>query len=296
MKALCKCFVLLAGLVVLNACDKDPSAEPVEPEIPVTLDTLPHEPGVSAPNLPGSQNRISSYRLSSIDYNTEPSGKGYYHYNADGTVQQIQFSFRGGTATMNYTYNNQALSQIMEEHSEYKTEYTYEKGWISNISQLSTISHSGYKFFFSYNANGTVANLRYYNQNDVGSTLIYTSTYTYGTDQLLKKITSVGNNSSKVISVIESYSDECDFNPLTFVNNSLGELYTIYNLPVLSQMKRLPKKIKEIFVNSAGTPISEMNIEYNYTFTGKRLDTVLTSTRYPASPQSNHTSEMALHY
>lgn len=297
MKAQRICYFLLAGLVVLNACRKEHSADPVESGIPVSLDTLPHEAGLPAPNLPPSQNRIPSYRLSSVDYNSTPGGTGYYHYNGDGTVQQIQYgSSQSATTNVDYSYNNKAISEIREGHSEYKTLYTYEKGWISIISRTSVISHRGYKFVFTYNTNGTVARMKYYNINEAGDVLIYSTTYTYDTNNLPAKITSVANNSTTIIWTVDGYSNECDFNPLTFSNTSLGERYELYNLPVMSQLKRLPSKINKTFLNSSGVATNEQTLEYNYTLTGKRLDKIVTSARYPANPQYNYSSEMVFHY
>ncbi|AXY77802.1 hypothetical protein D3H65_29125 [Paraflavitalea soli] len=297
MKAQHISFFLLAGLVTFNACRKDGSAGLTKPDVTRIVDTLPHEPGLPAPNLPASQNRISNYRLSSIDYNSDPGGTAYYHYNGDGTTRQVQYSARhSGTTNVDYTYDNNALSEIMAEHSEYKTKYTYEKGWISTISHVSSISNRGYKFLFTYNTNGTVARMKYYNINEAGDVLIYTNTYTYDTNGLVKKITAVANNSTSVILSINSYSSECDFNPLTFSGITLGDQYELFNQPVMSQLKRLPARITKTFLNNAGAVTSEVGIDYNYTITGTRLDKVVTSIRYPANPQSNSSSEMVFHY
>lgn len=293
MKAQVVCF-LLGGLILFNACRKTGSPGP---EDPGKLDTLPHEPGVSAPNLPGLQNTIAGYRISSVDYNSDPGATAYYHYNSDSTLRQIQYKVtQRGTTNVDYTYNNKAISQIVTDGSENKIGFLYEKGWINTISHTSVITNRGYKFIYTYNMNGTVAIMRYYNKNEAGDHLIYTNTYTYDSNRLPKKITSVANNSTTIVWTIDGYSEECAFNPWTFTNIGLNELYSFYNLPVLSQLNRLPKKFSKAFINSSGVMTSEMSIEYNYTLTGKRLDKVIISTRYPANPQSNYSSEMLLHY
>jgi hypothetical protein len=224
------CLTLLAFSLVFTACNRD-------------LSLLPDEEPTPQP--------IPKYLLKSLEYKTF-NATSVYTYNPDSTLQKIVSTSHIASSTANFTYANKMISAVNVSGSLTRTIYTYINGKISTIF-FSTMGQNdrGHELDFTYNSAGKVSKVVYTYLNEAGELPKYVSTYEYNTAGLPSEIASVTGNTT-VSWHIEEYSNECDFSPFTFIHYSLDELYELYNFPVISQMKRLPKKIIEtIQVGSA---------------------------------------------
>lgn len=275
-------FSSVFALFLLPACNKEDAPTDEPPPVP---------------GLPRPQNAIPAFRVSSVLYKLDPEATGDYEYNSDSTLKAIVYrEAQGNIGKVDYIYQQKAISQIVEAGSVYDLSFGYLQGRIHTMERRHRTSNSGYRFTFAYNTNGTVDTLKYYNRNAGTEQLTYTSVYHYDASHLPVKIVSTAYNHSVVTWTIEGYSAECDFNPWTFAYFSLNELYTYYNLPVLSQLNRLPLKITKTLKNTSGATVTDQVIKYSYTLQGKRLDKVVTTYEYPASPQAGSTHELELRY
>jgi hypothetical protein len=235
------------------------------------------------------------YRLRAINYITF-NGTANYSYNTDSTLKKIQYSNGTSGYTVAFEYDNRRVTLISVSSSLYEHRYNYDNGRISTTvdTQIGQ-PHLGNKFFYSYNADGTVSELRYYDLNEAGEELVYSSTYEYNSERLPSRIISV-NGSNKVIWTIESYSKVCDFNEWSFISASLNEMYELYNYPVLSKLNRLPKRVVQSMQQGSAAPTVQKVIESDFTIIDERLDKIRSSISYPNHPNYNTSSEAIFDY
>jgi hypothetical protein len=235
------------------------------------------------------------YQLKSINYETF-NATGTYFYNSDSTLQKINFAHNNMGYSTEFTYQNKKVSTVAISHSLYKSNFQYDgAGKITDIHHvLKDGSRTGHRFVFSYHTNGRVKEMRYYNGSEAGDKLIYTNTYEYNSGGQLEKVVSV-HNQNTIIFAIEHYSEQCSFNPWTFIDINLSELYQIYNYPVLSMMKSLPKKITQTNVISGTSKVVKI-YETQFTITDQRLIKSVASISYPENPQYNSSSVVSYQY
>jgi hypothetical protein len=271
MKFLKKMFFVLPFALVAIGCDKDGNKDP--------------DPGTTP----------KQYQLKSISYVTF-NGTASYFYNADSTIKDIVYSNGTTGYTVRFQHDNRRVAYVSVSSSLYEHRYSYENGRISTTvdAQIGQ-PHLGNKFVYSYNADGTVSELKYYDMNEAGDELIYSSTYEYNSAGLPSKIVSVNGN-NKVIWTIESYSEVCDFNEWSFISMSLDELYEFYNYPVLSKLNKLPKKITQSLQVGSSAPTVQKIIESEFTILDERLDKIKNSINYPKNPSYNTSSEALFNY
>lgn len=211
---------LLFAVTALIGCSKDDVEKPdpqETPELPVVL-------------------------LRGIDWSNGTTA--LMHYNTDSTLKEIAYRFQNIVGSTVFTWQNKRLKDMADDRSMYKNTFYYDQSRISHYinSYKEVALPSSYKMEYSYNSNGTVATLKYYTTNEAGTTLKTSSVYTYNTKGELTKVVSQQANNIYT-HIIEAYSDSTYFNPLMFVETGLSENYSVYNVPVLSKMKKYPAKI-----------------------------------------------------
>ena len=243
------------------------------------------------------EEHVPQFLLKTVNYNTF-NARADFTYHADSTLKQIAYSgLSGGGYQTDFEYENGRIKSISASNSLYTNFYYYD-----NAGRITTVFHGlygqeerGHKFDYTYNSNGSVKQMKYYDRNEAGDQLKYTNTYSYNAQGVLQSVEAV-NGSNKIIFTIESYSDECSFNPWTFINTGLTQFYEIYNYPVLRSLKRLPNKITQTNVNNGGTPVITAVFEINFTITNQKLEKAVTTVSYPGNPGSNTRSEAAFYY
>lgn len=262
--------LILSGIFVFSACDKD--------------DSPANEPDETVPR----------YLLRAIDWNN--GLKARFNYS-DSALTDINFTFQNTSGKTVYKWAGTKMIELYDEESLYKNVYHYSNdgklSFIANTVKSGTMS-SSYTLEFSYKS-GKVDSLKYFRINEAGKHLETSTSYHYnGSGELFKAITVAGNNS--ITHNIDNWSPVVSFNPLNYIESTLDENYTIYNYAVMNQSDKLPAKITRSF--KIGNTEEEVDkIEENeYTLTGFRIDKVVTAISYPDMPGSNKTIEAVYTY
>jgi hypothetical protein len=227
----------------------------------------------------------------------ESGAKADLLYNPDSTLKTIIYQGQGSSYAVNYLYVDKRLQMIDLGETLYSYLYFYNnEGRIVSVKRKEEVNnYYNQDLVFSYNVNGTVAELKYYQTYEGAKKLIYTNTYTYNTSWQLKEITSVAHTGAKFIFKIESYSEPVSFNPLWFVGIDLNENYMIYNYPVLSRMHALPSRITKLTVKD-GRPVVEQIMTINSIIKNGQLQKQHTVISYPQRPSTDSSSETLFNY
>lgn len=198
--------------------------------------------------------------------------------NAEGTVKSISYSGVRNPTQLEFSYDRFGLSKAEVSNSLDGKFLLYDALTRELIAMVKAIKNgTGYRNYakatFDSSVSGRLESLNYYTVNETGSTLSYTSSYTYNTNGLPEKITVIDKNNNKRVITIEGYSDEVVFEPICFIDFDMGEFFPIYNnstLALLSKLHRLPARLK--ITEYSGSQVNqEKLIETNFTISSKRL-------------------------
>lgn len=236
------------------------------------------------PNTP--DNPVNKTLLRSISWDN--GMEALIYYNNDTTLQKISYSFQSTSDTTVFEWNNKRLAAMYSNRSLYKNTYYYDGNNISHYinDYKNGSSPSTYKMEYAYHTNGSVARLKYFATNESGTELRSQSDYEYNNEgELIKVITTTAT--SVITHVIENYSAEFDFDPLLFVENGLFENYAIYNVPVMSRMKKYPAKIVRTVKIGNNAAYTDKIQESICDIKNKRIKTMKTFITIPGQPQYN---------
>ncbi|WP_205513203.1 hypothetical protein [Longitalea arenae] len=268
-------LLLLASLLsVFTACDKDDPID--EPEL----------------NLP-------QYHLKSIEWNN--GLKGAFVYNADSSLQRIDYTYRNVAGSTEYGWQGNKLVEMYDDRSSYKNVFEYDAGGkvvrMINREKVPT-SDRHYTFDFIYNSSGKLDSLRYSITNEAGTSVKTLSRYYYNSaGELEKVITKQGNN--EITHTIDSWSPLVSFEPANYLDPSLVENYPVYNLALVLQLhkiKKLPAKVTRIVQLGADPSFVDKIEEHVYTVTDYRIEKVASTTRYPQMPDYTVHLDAVYHY
>lgn len=176
------------------------------------------------------------------------SGTERYSYNPDSTLKQtIAESYGASTVIRSFIYEQKRLVRIVKSNLKEET-FAYDNtGRISSIVEKQSTSEFGNRLEFEYNNLGLVNNLKYFTTEGAQSTLKQISTYDYDSQKRLLKITTTApaNPSYKWTLQFENHSEELYINAWSHLEpwQLIDINYTLYNYPVLSNLKHLPGKI-----------------------------------------------------
>ncbi|KAA3439696.1 hypothetical protein [Rufibacter hautae] len=220
-----------------------------------------------------------------------------YTYNSDSTIKKV--SQVGSGNYIYFRYQNEALTEMALEASDYKNTYAYNPAgqmisWTRAQKQASY--GSTFVFEYKYNATGTVSEMDYFKINEAGKQLVYHNVYEYSSQNLLSKVTATASNGYKVIWTIDSYSAPFDFDPWVFISHDLAEKYEIYNYPVLSRLNQLPKKITKTVIGPGQTAQVEEVVSIDFTITQEKLEKMVNTVAYPGHPELNSSYEVLYSY
>jgi hypothetical protein len=212
-------------------------------------------------------------------------------YNSDSTLRTMNYTGSGSSYGIEYRYTNKKIWAMDLGNSLYKFEYFYDNtGSITNVKRKNA-GESDYRqdLEFSYNQNGTVAVLKYYEINESGKKLVYTNNYIYSSTREISAITSTAQDGTMFMFTIDSYSAPIEIDPLCFIGIDLSEYYMIYNYPVLNSMSKLPAKIRKSLIRN-GQAETEQIITISNEVKRGRLEKQSTMTKYPnhQGGDSNH--------
>jgi len=232
--------------------------------------------------------------LKSVEY-PEQNSKAEYAYDSEGLLQEIKFN---GTLqyTSNYDFLNKAIKKISVSPDLQEDTYSYLNGQITSImSRQLNHADRGDRLVFSYNANGTVSELKYYLMDISGGHIAYTSDYEYDDAGRIKRVVSV-NADGMIEWIIENYSAECVFNPFTFIPTSIAEAYEIFNYPVLNKLKQLPAKISKRVHTADRDHYTQAVYTTDFVILNKRIEKMTASVRFPESSNADFTATAIFKY
>jgi len=179
----------------------------------------------------------------------------------------------------------------------YKNVFYYNESGITHFTNTvrEGSSPTSYTMKFDYTSPGKISTLKYYNTDEAGTTLRSVSEYQYQENgELLSVVTHSGN--SVFTHIIESFSEEVNFDPLIYIEPSLSENYTVYNLPVLNGMHKLPKKIiRKVKTGNAEEYVDKIE-ETQFEIENKRLNKITTTITIPGMPQYSNTMSAVFKY
>lgn len=222
--------------------------------------------------------------LRSIDWDN--GTKAVMNYNTDSTLNKIVYTYQNITGATVFVWQDKQLQQMFDDRSLYANNYYYDGGKVSHyINKYKTgASPTSYKMEFTYNANGSVATLKWLATNEAGTKIKSASTYHYNVAGELSKVVTLNDN-SVITHMVESYTDSVNFEPLVFIETGLFENYPIFNLPVMSRMKKYPTKI--VRTVKIGTDAEYIDkVEENICgIVNKRINKIATTITIPGMPQ-----------
>jgi hypothetical protein len=247
-------------------------------------------------NPPGNNPPDYKYLLKTIEWDN--GTKATLYYNTDNTIKTIGYTHQNLGDVVDYAWSAKRLINMSYGSSLYTNTLNYNNDkLVSVVNAYKDLRlPNGYKFEYAYNANGTLKELKYYTINEAGAKLITTTTYIYDASGNPQTITTTQLNNIKIIYTIDSWSQECEFNPWIFISASLSEYFQLYNYPVLSKLKKLPAKLTKT-VKEPGMPDKVDRITENvYTITNQRLDKTVTTLSYPGHPELDQTQTAVYTY
>lgn len=244
----------------------------------------------------GNEPPAYKYLLKSIEWDN--GTKATVHYNNDSTIQYMAYANAASSEVVNFTWSGKKLVNMSYASSMYTNTFNYNNGILVSVVNAYKDQRSphGYKFEYAYGANGNLSELKYFTINEAGAKLVTTSTYDYKATGELQSITTTQTNNVKIKFTMEGYSENCEFNPWTFISPALHEWYALYNYPVLSNLKKWPVKITRTIQEPGQTDRVERIDESVYTITNQRLDKITTTVSYPRHPELNQSYNTVFSY
>ncbi|WP_276482477.1 hypothetical protein [Paraflavitalea pollutisoli] len=223
----------------------------------------------------------------------------HVRYNPDSTIHDIFYNNQSAAGQLDFTWSGKQALALSYDGSLYRDTFVYVNGRLTSLTNgwKRGTSPTSYKLDYAYNSNGSLAELNYYQTNEAGTKLIYSTTYAYHSNGDLASITSTQkSNQYKIKLTIDSWSADCEINPWLFIGPGPNEWYTLYNYPLLSTFKKLPGKITKT-VQQAGQAAETEQITVNtYTITNKRLDKTATALSYPKHPNLDQSHSVIYKY
>lgn len=202
-----------------------------------------------------------------------------FSYNNDGTLKQtIGGLVNAGGHTRNFSYQNGNLTELLKDDIK-KNKFTYNAAkQISSIAEIvASDEKHGSRLDFEYNTNNSLKSMKYYEFDDLKSTLKATSVYEYDVQGLLQKavVTYPAQPNQKLEYTFADYSNEVEFTPWAVLDfwSMLQANYTFYNYPLLSRMGKLPQKfITRLVINN--NVQETKSHEFKYTISNKQLQKI----------------------
>lgn len=252
--------LLFISLALFGACKKDNDA-PKDPE-----------------------DNVPQYQLKAITWNN--GLKGEFVYNNENNLQQIDYTFQNVSGRTVFGWNGKNFTEMYDDRSMYKNVYEYDGE--GKVIKMRNVPRNGgipneHRFEFHYNADKKIDTLKFIAVNETGEQTKRLSIYEYNSTGDIMKVTTKYENSI-IIHTIDAYSPPVSFFPGHYIETSLNENYTIYNLGIMMQLQKahkLPSKVTRI-VQFASDPAYVDKIEEEiFTVDNYRINKVLTTISYP---------------
>jgi hypothetical protein len=220
----------------------------------------------------------------------------YFSYRTDSLQDKITTVSSNVNDTARFEYKGRQISHISNLRLNRSSDYIYDiAGRISviTISGYAGMNDQHFRFQYGYDGKGRLSELAYYLEKATHKKLQYSCEYDYDTRGLLSKVKGKTADGRKILYTIDSYTDECNFNPWVFVEPvDPTEGFEIYNLPLLQQITRLPGKMTKTVTGDNGS----FSRQLSATLQGENLSRAVTIVQYPSAPSSNYQFDVELFY
>jgi hypothetical protein len=255
-------LLLLMGITLFAACKKD-NDPPTDPE-----------------------KEIPQYQLKSIAWNNGLTGDFVY---AGNTLQSIDYTYKNVSGRTIFGWSGKNLTELYDDRSSYKNVFEYDSEGklirMRNIEKTGAQTN-GYRFEFHYNSANRIDTVRHLITNEAGTQSRWVSGYEYNSAGDLVKVTSKYDN-TVITHTIDAYSPPVSFVPCHYIESTMMENYTIYNLGIMMQMQKahkLPAKVTRV-VQSGSDPSYVDKVEENvFTVDNYKIEKVNSTMTYPQMP------------
>ncbi|OQP59386.1 hypothetical protein [Niastella populi] len=254
--------LLLVSLIAFAACKKD-NDPPTDP-----------------------QENVPQYQLKSIAWNNGLTGDFVY---AGNTLQSIDYTYKNVSGRTVVSWTGKNLTELYDDRSSYKNVFEYDsEGKLIRMRNMEKTGAqtNGYRFEFHYNSANRIDTVRYLITNEAGTQPRWVSGYEYNSAGDLVKVTSKYDN-TVITHTIDAYSPPVSFVPCHYIETTLMENYTIYNLGIMTQMQKahkLPAKVTRV-VQSNSDPSYVDKVEENvFTVDNYKIEKVNSTMTYPQMP------------
>lgn len=255
-------LLLFSLITLLSACDKDDKIDEPEEVIPQS-------------------------HIKSITWNNGLAGN--FVYNADSSLKQIDYTYQNVGGFTGFGWSGNQLTELYDARSSYKNVFEYDTDGkpvkMRNVPKADP-SDTQFQFEFLYSSDKKLQSLKYSIFNDQGPQLRSTSTYHYNSVGDLEKVITQ-SNSGVVTHTVESYSPPVNFLPAHYLDPSLMENYTIYNMALLWQLQqlyKLPAKVTRIVKTGTDPEYVDKIEDQVFTVNNYRIEKVQSTTSYPQMP------------
>lgn len=255
-------LLLLMGITLFAACkkDNDPHKDP--------------------------QEDVPQYKLKSIVWNNGLTGDFVY---AGDNLQQIDYTYKNTVGRTVFGWSGKTFTELYDDRSSYKNVFEYDAlGKLIRMRNMEKTGAqtNGYRFEFHYNSANLIDTVRYIITNEAGDQPRWVSGYEYNSAGDL--VTVISKYDKTVIThTIDAYSPPVSFLPCHYLETTLMENYTIYNLGIMTQMQKahkLPAKVTRI-VQTGSDPSYVDKIEENvFTVNNYKILKVNSTMTYPQMP------------
>ncbi|WP_341835008.1 hypothetical protein WJU16_19060 [Chitinophaga pollutisoli] len=280
-------LLLFAAIFIFSCSKKSDPPKPDEPPPPAPVANITKV--------------VKGYLLKACDISLVPGGnfRINYQWNADSSLKKysaVNPATQAETA-VDFHYDNGMLSRISTQNSLSEGVYVFKDGKVDRITSRHLINPTGRNYYFTYNADGTVARIRYYLYNEAGEQLQQEVTYAWDASKRPTVITNTQPNGHVRIIRIEAWSDPFLFSPWIFSESEMDlENYELFNVPLLFHLDRMPSRFTEHTKPAGGTETLIRRWELNYTIQQEKLTFRRAQVTYIGDPQLNRTVEHTFHY
>jgi hypothetical protein len=235
--------------------------------------------------------------VKSVTWNVGVTHDLVFTYNADNTIKHYTSGSSNlpGKYTSTFNYESNKLKEVLFETSS-ATRFTYTNNRITQMSYFNDNVETGRKEY-TYNSQGNMAELKVLVALNNVLSVTEKTTYHYNVQQVLTDsetewFDEQGNKTATIMRSYESWSPDVDINPFSLLHPLYEhQAHEIFDVVVLSTLKKLPKKITE-----TGNPeYGPVTYEYKLSNTRKRIDKLKCTIQLAGSAPYN-TAEAIFHY
>lgn len=251
--------LFLIGLIFLSACKKD--------------NDPPKDP----------QENVPQYQLKSINWSNGLTGNFVYN---DKTLQYIDYTFQNVSGRTIHGFTGNAITEMYDDRSQYRNVFEYDSdGRVTKMRNIEwyDLQQTKYELVFHYNSANRIDTMRYFSFNEAGMKPRWVSGYEYNSaGDLVKVITKY--DKTIITHTIDAYSPLVSFEAYHYIEPTLNENFTIYNLGIMMQLQKahkLPAKVTRVVQTGTEPSYVDKVEEDVFMVENYRIEKVNSAISYP---------------